>query len=295
VPSAAARKLIRTTTTVLFCVDPDEVSLLGSLVLARGGGSFEYYVDSTITETHLVDGGAPELAVRLAGKLGDALHLSSPVRGIEQSSDGVQVFSDQLTVEARRVIVAIPPFLASRIDYEPALPAAQMQLFRRMLSGSTVRAITIYDEPFWRSDGLSGMSVAPDLPVPVALDQSPRSGKPGILSSYMFGPQAARAAALAPVERRDLWLHSLAARYGSKALRPRVHLETDWAAEEWSLGGMIAHFAPGVLTNYGPTLREPAGRIHWAGSEYATEMHGLMEGAVRSGEHAAEQVISAAA
>jgi monoamine oxidase len=42
-------------------------------------------------------------------------------------------------------------------------------------------------------------------------------------------------------------------------------------------------------------LREPAGRIHWAGSEYATEMHGLMEGAVRSGEHAAEQVLSAAA
>ena len=86
VPSATARKLIRTTMTVLFCVDPDEVSLLGSLVLARGGGSFEYYVDSTITETHLVDGGAPELAVRMAGKLGNALQLSSPVRRIGPAS-----------------------------------------------------------------------------------------------------------------------------------------------------------------------------------------------------------------
>jgi hypothetical protein len=45
-------------------------------VLARGGGGFEYYVDSTNTETHLVDGGAPELAVRLAAKLGDALSTS---------------------------------------------------------------------------------------------------------------------------------------------------------------------------------------------------------------------------
>src|SRR6202040_3317361 len=106
VPSAAARKLIRTTMTVLFCGDPNEVSLLGSLVLARGGGSFEYFVDSTITETHLVDGGAPELAVDLAAKLGDALHLSSPVRLIKQSSAGVEVFSDRLTVEAQRVIVA---------------------------------------------------------------------------------------------------------------------------------------------------------------------------------------------
>jgi monoamine oxidase len=104
VPSATARKLIDTTMTTLFCVDPDEVSLLGSLVLARGGGSFEYYIDSTITETHLVDGGAPELAVRLAAKLGEALHLSSPVRLIKQGDDGVEVSSDRLTVDARRVM-----------------------------------------------------------------------------------------------------------------------------------------------------------------------------------------------
>ena len=207
----------------------------------------------------------------------------------------MEVFSDRLTVEARRVIVATPPLLASRIEYDPALPAPQTQLLLRLLSGSALRGITIYDEPFWRDDGLSGMSVAPDLPVPVALDQSPRSGNTGILSSYMFGPQAVKAAALDPAERRDIWLRALAVRYGPKALSPRAHLETDWAAEEWSLGGMIAHFAPGVLTNFGPALRQPAGRIHWAGAERATEMHGLMEGAVRSGESAADEVINSAA
>jgi monoamine oxidase len=164
-----------------------------------------------------------------------------------------------------------------------------------MLSGSIMRGITIYDEPFWRNDGLSGMSVAPDLPPQVALDQSPRSGKPGILSSYMVGPQAVRAAALDPAERRDVWLRALAARYGSKALSPRAHLETDWTAEQWTLGGMIGHFAPGVITNFGHALRESAGRIHWAGTERATEMHGLMEGAVRSGERAADEVVGSAA
>ena len=295
VPSATARKLINTTMTTLFCVDPNEVSLLGSMVLASGGGSFEYYVNSTITETHLVDGGAPEIATRLAAKLGDALHLSSPVRRIRQNAESVEVVSDRLTVDAERVIVATPPLLASRIEYDPALPEAQAQLLRRMLSGSAIRGITVYDEPFWRKDGLSGMSVAPDLPVPVALDQSPRSGSPGILSSYMFGPQATKAADLEPAERRDIWLRALAARYGANALSPRAHLETDWAAEEWSLGGMIAHFAPGVLTNFGHALREPAGRIHFAGTERATEMHGLMEGAVRSGERAADEVIAVAA
>lgn len=295
VPSTTAQQIINATMTTLFCVDPNEVSLLGACVLARGGGAFEYYIDSTITETHLVDGGAPEIALRLAAQLGDALQLSSPVRRIGQSDAGVEVFSDRVTVEARGVIVTVPPFLASRIDYEPALPPAHAQLRRRMLSGSALRGITIYDEPFWRSDGLSGMSVAPELPVPVALDQSPRSGSPGILSSYMFGPQAVKAAPLEPSERRAIWLRALAARYGPKALSPRAHLETDWAAQEWSLGGMIGHFAPGVLTGYGEALREPVGRIHWAGSECATEMHGLMEGAVRSGEGAADALVDATA
>ena len=72
--------------TTLFCVDPDEVSLLGSMVLARGGGSFEYYVDFTY-ETHFVDGGTPELADRLGTTLGDALRLSSPVRRIDQNAE----------------------------------------------------------------------------------------------------------------------------------------------------------------------------------------------------------------
>ena len=111
----------------------------------------------------------------------------------------------------------------------------------------------------------------------------------------MLGPQAVRATALDPAERRDIWLRALAARYGPKALSPRAHLETDWTAEQWTLGGMIGHLAPGILTNFGHALRAPAGRIHWAGTERATEMHGLMEGAVRSGERAADEVVDSAA
>ncbi len=216
------------------------------------------------------------------------------MRRVKQTATGVEVICDGVTVEARRAIVATPPYLASRIEYDPMLPPVHRQLLSRFLSGAAIRGITIYDEPFWRGEGLSGMTVAPDLPVPVALDQSPRSLNVGILSSYMFGPQAIKGAMMDPAQRRDVWLQALAKRYGPKALTPRAHLETDWAAEEWSLGGMIAHFAPGVLTNYGSALHEPAGRIHFAGSERATEMHGLMEGAVRSGEQAADEVMSPA-
>jgi monoamine oxidase len=293
VPSATAQTLAGTTMTTLFCVDPAEVSMLGSFVLARGGGSFEYYADSRNTETHLVDGGPPELADRLAAQLGDALVLSSPVRRISQTESNVEVVSDRVVVEARRVIVAASPVLASRIDYDPQLPPTHAHLLRRLKPGAIIRGITVYEEPFWRGQGLNGLSAAPGSAVPVALDQTPRAGQPGILSSYAVGPGALELARLEPAARREVWLKALAERYGPQALTPIAHLETDWSAEEWTLGGMIGYFAPGVLTTYGHVLREPVGRIHWAGTERATEMHGLMEGAVRSGERAADEATAA--
>ena len=293
VPSQAARDLLSTTMTLLFSCDPREVSLLGALVLARGGNGFEYYVESTRTETHLIDGGVPQVADRMAAELGAAMHLGCPVRLIRQDAAGVEVVGDSLSVAARRAIVAVPPPLASRIDFEPALPVEHAQLLARMLPGTMIRVQTIYPEPFWRADGLSGEAASVGSILPVTIDQTPRAGHPGVLSSYAFGPGAIDAAAMSPADRRRSFLAALAECFGPRAAAPAVYLETDWQAERWSLGGMIGHFAPGALTRFGTALREPAGRVHWAGAERATEMHGLMEGAVRSGERAAAEVLSA--
>jgi len=293
IPSAQARVLADVTMMTLFCTDPAEVSLLGGLVLARGGGGFEYYSDTRQTETHIVDGGTAELAARLAARLRDAVCLGAPVRRIAQTASQVAIAADAVTVTAKRVIVTTPPVLASRIEYDPPLPAAHDHLLRRLVAGAVTRVQTIYDEPFWRADGLCGESVAPDSLLPVVLDQSPRSGTPGILCSFAFGPRALDLARLDATERRNASLRTLADRYGPKARAPIGYVETDWSAEPWSLGGMMAHFAPGVLTTYGHALREPVGRIHWAGAERATVMHGLMEGAVRSGERTAAEVLAA--
>ncbi|MFJ3306285.1 flavin monoamine oxidase family protein [Streptomyces sp. NPDC086549] len=290
-PSARARTLATATMSLLFCADPAEVSLLGSLVLARGGGGFTYYIDSRRTETHLVDGGVPELAQRMAEALGAAVRLSCPVTRIAQNSGGAEVFGDGVTVRARRVIVATPPAPAARILFDPPLPAVHSHLLQRLVPGAVIRVHTVHPEPFWRGQHLSGQTLAPRSPVAVTIDQTPRSGRPGVLSSYAFGPGALRLGRLRPEQRRELWLAALAERFGPQALAPTGYLETDWSAEPWSLGGMTAHFAPGVLTTYGGALRQPVGRIHWASTESATLMHGLMEGAVRSGERAAHEIL----
>ena len=63
-------------------------------------------------------------------------------------------------------------------------------------------------------------------------------------------------------------------------------------AAEFSRGCYGAHFTPGVWTGFGGALRAPIGPIHWAGAECAEVWNGYMEGAVRSGERAAEDVVA---
>jgi monoamine oxidase len=291
VPSRKAQALLLAALSTFFCVDPAEVSLLGSMVLAAGGGGFQYYADTRKTETHLIDGGSPEVAARLAASLDGRVRLSRPVRAVRQANDRGDVVADGETVRARRAVVATPPAVAARIDFDPPLPTPQAHLLRRYVPGAVIKTIVSYDEPFWRDDGLTGETVAPSSPVPITIDQSPRTASPGVITSFAIGPKAMRLGALPAPERREEWLGELSQRLGPKALKPSAYLETDWSAEPWSLGGMIGHLPPGALTSYGPAIREPAGHVHWAASEWATTMHGLMEGAVRSGERAADKVL----
>src|SRR5207253_9909270 len=196
------------------------------------------------------------------------------------------------------VIVTAPPVLAAQIAYDPLLPDSYSQLMQQMPAGVIVRGIPVYETPWWRERGLSGFSVAPQSPIPVTIDQCPKAagedGTParGVLSSYAIGAAAVELMKMDQDARRKLWLREIAERFDEPAAENPIDFsETDWTAEEWSRGGMISHFPPGVLTSYGPGLHERHRRAHWAGAERATEMHGLIEGAVRSGENAAEDVM----
>jgi monoamine oxidase len=117
------------------------------------------------------------------------------------------------------------------------------------------------------------------------------SGLPGVIASFTFGPVAQRVDALEDAERRRVVLDALTARFGRRAASPAQFIETAWWKESWTRGCSMAHLRPGILTRYGPLLREPLGRVHWAGTETSTTSHGAIDGAVRSGERAAAEVL----
>jgi monoamine oxidase len=190
------------------------------------------------------------------------------------------------------VVLALPRLLASGIRFDPVLPLDQAQLIHQLPAGTELKMVAVYDEPFWRADGINGATVATDDVIEVTLDTSQPAHGHGVIAGYCAGPHARRLATASADERRQVFLTMLTTRLGPKAARPLEVHEKNWAEDEWTRGCSMGHFGTGVLTQYGHCLRQAVGRIHWAGTETATNFYGSMEGAVRSGERVSEEILA---
>jgi monoamine oxidase len=172
-----------------------------------------------------------------------------------------------------------------------ALPVDRSFLHQRMPSEAIYKINIVYDEPFSRSDGLSGQSAAPGSPATVTIDASTAATRPGVMCVIVEGPIARQLGALGADDRRRTILAELVGRFGDKAASPVDYIEQCWTTERYSGGGMLSHAPTGVLTEFGHALRELCGRIHWAGTESSAVMCGCVDGAVRSGERAPAEVM----
>jgi len=293
--SRAAREMLDMAIAGAYTSAASEVSMLWVLTQmgSAGGPTFVISGEGGSQDARPV-GGMGAIYGPMAAELGDALHLSQPVRQINHDA-GVTVRAEDLTVRARRVIVTIPMAIASSILYEPMLPVDRAFLNQRMPSGAVMKISVVYDEPFWRADGFSGQSAAPGSPVSLTIDACTNTADPGIMCVITEGPAARRLGSLDPAERKAVVIGELVDRFGDKAKAHREFHEQNWTVERYSGGGMIGHTPTGVLTEFGYTLREPCGRIHWAGTESSTVMCGWIDGAIRSGERAAKEVREAEA
>ena len=288
------RRILDSTLGDIFTADSASVSLLGALLLFHGHEGLERLIAlEGGSQQDRVAGGTGGLAARVAADLGDAVRLGTPVSRIEQRGDSVRVLGEEVTVSARHAVVAVPVPLQAAIRFDPALPADRAHLIQRMPMGAITKFGVIYDEAWWREDGLNAVSLDIDSPVAITLDGCAETAPPGIISAVAFRGAALRLDRLDPAERRKVVIDALVTRFGFKARNVADYREHPWANEEWSRGGSMAHLPPGLLTNYGPALRRPVGSIHWAGSETATINHGAIDGAIRSGERAAAEIVFA--
>jgi monoamine oxidase len=284
--TTTAREALATAIRAVFSVEPADVSLLHVLFYAAAAGGWDDLLDTEGgAQQDRLAGGTQQLSVRMAEELGDRVELSAPVRAIRSDEEGVVAGE----VRARRVIVAVPPTLAGRIDYDPPLPGPRDQLTQRMPMGSVIKCMAVYEEPFWRDDGLSGQAISLPGPAQVVFDNTPSNGSPGLIA-FLEGRDARELAHLPEAERREAVLHGFQRLFGRRAAHPVLYVEKDWSAETYSRGCYAGVLGPGAWTGYGRLLREPVGRIHWAGTETATRWMGYMDGAIQSGRRAAVEV-----
>jgi monoamine oxidase len=288
-------KLFSLAVDAILSVMPRDVSFLYFLFYVHAAGGIEPLVNNAgqgSAQDFRVSGGTQGVVIKMADQLGrKRVMLNQPVRRISQGPKSAYVYADGATVKAERVIVAIPPHLAGRIFYEPGLPAVRDQLTQRMPIGSLIKTIAVYDTPFWRAQGLNGQVTSDTGPVTVMFDASPASGTPGVLLGFIDGDDARALSGQSDSARATAALKSYATYFGSQAANPRTYFDQVWDNEVYTGGCPVGLMPPGVMLEYGQGLRAPVGRIHWAGTETATQWAGYMDGAIQAGKRAAGEAL----
>ncbi|MCY7350737.1 MAG: flavin monoamine oxidase family protein [Cytophagaceae bacterium] len=289
-----ARRLFRIAAEAIWAAPPNEISMLHALFYARSAGDLEMLMNiKGGAQEERIAGGAQGVTNALAASLPpEVLQLSAPMKTILQTETGVGVVGVNFHFSGKQVIVALPPTLAGRLEYRPLLPAQRDQLTQRVPMGQVWKCYAVYDKPFWRKNGLNGLLATDEGFVSVTFDNSPKDGSKGILMGFVLANQARRFSDLTPDERQQLILNEFARAFGEEAKRPLFYLDKSWAEEEFSRGCYAGVMPTGAWTSLGRALRDPCGRIHWAGTETAEIWNGYMEGAVRSGERAAGEVLN---
>ncbi len=174
--------------------DPEQISLLYVLIYTAAAGNektpgsfLKLLTTKDGAQERRFTGGSQVISQRVADRLGSRVILKAPVRRIAQDAHGVRVLADGVTVEAARVVVAVPPALARDIRYAPSLPADKLGILRAFVPGNLAKCEAVYETPFWRQAGLSGQGVSDGGATNTIFDNSPPDGSPGILFGFVGG------------------------------------------------------------------------------------------------------------
>jgi monoamine oxidase len=318
-----AKAIVRSSVAGFSGLNTGAISLLHWLFcLQTFGGNFQ---DITGTgsgqaeQLRVAAPGAQQMALLIADKIGPASFLlGQRVTQIEQDDSGATVTTASgLSVRGRRVIVSIPATLTGSIHYVPALPPDRAQLQQRVPLGTVWKIWLVYDRAYWRERNppLTGESVSIQRGdfIPNARDGGGPAGQnaPGLMICFVVGDSARAFNALTREARKAEVLREMVHRFGPEAAQlsptirfpavppqnpaPDNYFEFNWAIDEFSRGDFGAILPPAVQTGvgFGPALRQPVGRIHWAGLDTATTQYGSFSAALGTGKRAAAEALAA--
>ena len=282
----AAKEIIEFTVATDFGGSARSISFLWFLFYVHSATNFNTMSDKA--QRWRIEGGSQSIPLKLARKVRGQVEMNAGVDGILWRPNGALIrYGGKNLIAAKKVIVAMMPRDAANIRFFPNLPSERDTLQRNWNTGHGDKYFAVYPTPFWRQQGFSGTALTDNEFIMLSWDNSPSDGSVGILGGFaaLEGSQRPPSFAL----RRQLVLRSFASFFGPQALNAVEVHEKSWELDPHT-EGCVTPMEPGLLTAYGPALREPVGPIHWAGTETSAIWCGYMDGAVRAGKRAAEEV-----
>lgn len=245
-----------------------------------------------------ISGGMQALVEALAAQLDyRRLRLGCSVRRLEQSSDGIRVHGQQdgseLTWQAQRVIMAVPPRVALRdVEFSPELPETAAQQLQQLPTWMASRAkmVAVYPRPFWRDRQQSGLAISQCGPLAEIHDASPPDGSKGALFAFFHWPAEQRRAEADALKAKVL--DQLVKLYGAEAAEPEALWIQDWAEENTTTSAADLTEAPQHPSGGDRLLLEAPWqqRVLWAVSECGGHNAGYLEGALEAAAACAAQI-----
>lgn len=208
--------------------------------------------------------------------------LSQTVANVEQAAlentseqRVVVTTSDNNKHEADYVVCCVPLALLNRIQFEPALDPLKHQLSQRAPMGSIIKTVTFYKTAFWRESGLTGEMGSDRGIVAYCIDDTKPEGSEPAIMGFILSDEARQACSLSRTERQKLVTEQYARVFNdARFLTPAHFEEYNWIEDRHAGGCYTSNYGPGVMTSFAHVLRQTHKRVHFAGTESATEWAG---------------------
>lgn len=246
--------------------------------------------DPNASAAHRIAGGTETLTHSLAKNISEKIHLSTIASEILKTEHGVRVMTNNGIYEAEKVIVTLPPKLASGLVFKPELPhliVNAMQQTHTWMSNAMKVGLT-FRSPFWREKGFSGMVMGQAGAVTELYDHSSATD-----TSYcLMGFVNEQLRDVSAVERKAHILQYLSVYLGEEVGGYVTYQEKDWSIDTHTTQVPLLPLMS--LPQYGLTAFQSwylENTVLFSGAETASENGGYMDGAVRSGLQAAARLL----
>jgi Monoamine oxidase len=233
-------------------------------------------------------GGNSRLPEEFAKRIGaENIKLSTLVTEINQRAGIVTVKTETDSYKADACICTAPTQSLLKIKFNPPLPPAQREAAEKLIYARISKNSVLYESRFWKDENFSMVSDVTSHYYFHSTQNQP--GTEGILTSYAIGEKADVLASQSDERRMRIITRDLVDFNENAPRLAKGIVSYAWQRDKYT-DGAYALYRPGQWFGIRPVLQRPHGKVLFAG-EHLAEWQGFMEGAVETGEAAAESLI----